>query len=133
MLEGKVMEAGIQEHFHFLGHLSDMNAFYNKIDVYINTSVHEGIPMSVLEAMSHKLPVIVPKVGGFVEIVEDGVHGYLVDNRNPSMFADRCIDLLSDEKKRQRMAEAARQRVTGYFSRETMANQYYQLYQKLLD
>jgi glycosyltransferase involved in cell wall biosynthesis len=110
-----------------------MDAFYNKIDIYISTSVHEGIPMSVLEAMSHKIPVIVPKVGGFVEIVEDGVHGYLVDNRNPSMFADRCIELLSDQKKRQQMAEAARQRVMDKFSRETMANQYYQLYQKLLD
>jgi glycosyltransferase involved in cell wall biosynthesis len=110
-----------------------MDAFYTKIDIYINTSVHEGIPMSVLEAMSHKLPVIVPKVGGFVEIVEDGVHGYLVGNRNPSMFADRCIELLSDQKKRQQMAEAARQRVMDKFSRETMANQYYQLYQKLLD
>jgi glycosyltransferase involved in cell wall biosynthesis len=110
-----------------------MDAFYTKIDIYINTSVHEGIPMSVLEAMSHKLPVIVPKVGGFVEIVEDGVHGYLVDNRNPLMFADRCIELLSDKKKRRRMAEAARQRVMDNFSRETMANQYYQLYQQLLN
>jgi glycosyltransferase involved in cell wall biosynthesis len=133
MLEGKVREAGIQDHFKFLGHQNDMDSFYNKIDIYINTSVHEGIPMSVLEAMSHMLPVIVPKVGGFVEIVEDGVHGYLVDNRNPSMFADRCIELLSDQKKRHRMAEAARQRVMDNFSRETMANQYYQLYQKLLD
>jgi glycosyltransferase involved in cell wall biosynthesis len=132
MLEKKVMETGLQDRFKFLGHQDDMDSFYKKIDIYLNTSVHEGIPMSVLEAMSHGLPVVVPNVGGFPEIVTEGVNGYLIDYRNPSVFADRCIELLSDLKKRQRMAAAARQRVIDHFSREAMAAQYYQLYRELL-
>jgi len=132
MLEEKVREIGLHDRFKFLGHQDDMDSFYKNIDIYLNTSVHEGIPMSVLEAMSHGLPVVVPKVGGFPEIVIEGTSGYLVDDRNPSIFADRCIELLSNKKKRQQMAEAARQRVIDHFSREAMAAQYHQLYQELL-
>jgi glycosyltransferase involved in cell wall biosynthesis len=132
MLEEKVTEAGLHGRFKFLGHQDDMDIFYKSLDVYINTSVHEGIPMSVLEAMSYGLPVVVPKVGGFPEIVEEGISGYLIDARDPSVFSDRCVGLLSDPEKREQMAKAARQRVIDHFSREAMSTQYYQLYRKLL-
>jgi glycosyltransferase involved in cell wall biosynthesis len=49
------------------------------------------------------------------------------------MFAARCVELLSDTKKRKHMAEAARRRVIDHFSKETMATQYYQLYEELLE
>lgn len=132
-LEEKARKDGLHDRFRFLGHQDDMDSFYKNIDIYLNTSLHEGIPMSVLEAMSHGLPVVVPKVGGFPEIVTEGVSGYLIGDRNPSIFADRCIELLSDQNKRQQMAKAARQRVIDHFSRETMVAQYYRLYQELLN
>ena len=77
-----------------------MDTFYKSLDVYINTSIHEGIPMSLLEAMSHGLPVVVTKVGGFPEIVDQGVNSYLIDSRDLSVFAVRCDELLSDPEKR---------------------------------
>jgi len=132
LLQEKIVRYGLTSSFQLPGHIDDMDKFYQDLDIYINTSVHEGIPMSVLEAMSHGLPVVVPNVGGFPEIVEEGINGYLVDNRDPSMFAARCVELLSDTEKRKQMAGSARQRVVGHFSRAAMANQYYQLYQKLL-
>ena len=92
-----------------------MDAFYRSLDVYINTSVHEGIPMSVLEAMSYGLPVVVPKVGGFPEIVEDGVSGYLVGGREPEIFADKIFALLQPDV-RELMSRLARQRVKESFS-----------------
>ena len=132
MLEKKVKKNGLQERFRFLGHQDDMEAFYKSLDVYLNTSVHEGIPMSVLEAMSHGLPVVVPRVGGFPEIVEEGISGYLIDDRNSSVFSDRCVELLSDPEKRKQMAQTTRQRVIDHFSRNAMTAQYCKLYQKLL-
>lgn len=132
-LEEKVRKAGLNRRFWFLGHLDDMDSFYRRLDIYINTSVHEGIPMSVLEAMAHGLPAVVPNVGGFAEIIEEGVSGYLINNRDPSVFATRCIELLSDPEKREQMAEAARQRVMDHFCREAMTTKYYQLYLKLLN
>lgn len=96
-----------------------------------NTSVHEGIPMSVLEAMSHGLPVVVPKVGGFPEIVEEGVSGYLVAGRDPASFAEKILGLVQAEC-RQSMTGAARQRVVNCFSSEAMARKYYKLYSELV-
>ncbi len=131
MLEEKVEKYNLQGRFSFLGHKDDMNAFYRSLDVYINTSVHEGIPMSVLEAMSHSLPVVVPKVGGFPEIVEDGISGYLVNSRNPGIFAELILKLLNPQD-RHSMASAARIRIEASFSRKAMARQYYQLYRELV-
>ncbi|HFD32724.1 MAG TPA: glycosyltransferase [Gammaproteobacteria bacterium] len=131
MLEEKVRKYDLQGRFIFLGHQDDMDSFYRSLDVYISTSVHEGIPMSVLEAMSHGLPVVVPKVGGFPEIIEDGISGYLIDNRTPDMFADSIFKLLQPQHRRS-MASAARSRIENSFSREAMAQQYYHLYRELM-
>jgi glycosyltransferase involved in cell wall biosynthesis len=131
-LEEKARNAGLHGRFRFLGHQDDMDLFYKSLDVYINTSLHEGIPMSVLEAMSYGLPIVAPKVGGFPEIVEEGISGYLIDDRDPSVFSARCVRLLSDQEEREKMAKAARQRVVDHFSREAMTTQYRQLYRELL-
>ncbi|BHH86277.1 glycosyl transferase [Desulforhopalus sp. 52FAK] len=133
MLKEKVRKAGLQDRFLFLGHIDDMDSFYKKLDIYISTSVHEGIPMSVLEAMSHGLPAVVPMVGGFPEIVQDGISGYLISKRDPEEFAARCLMLLACAEDREQIAGAARQRVIDCFSREAMVTQYYNLYRKVLN
>lgn len=109
-----------------------MDVFYRSLDVYINTSVHDGIPMSVLEAMSYGLLFVVPKVGGFPEIVEEGVSGYLVAGRNPESFAEPILVLLQTDHRRL-IAEVSRQRVLDCFSREAIARKYYELYREVVD
>jgi len=131
LLEDKVRYYGIQDRFTFLGHVDDMDVLYRSLDVYINTSGHEGIPMSVLEAMSYGLPVVVPEVGGFPEIVENENSGFLVEGRDPSHFAGRILRLLQFDR-RYSMGRAARQRVMDCFSREFMAQAYYQLYKDII-
>jgi len=131
-LEEKVKKYGIKNHFFFLGHQDDMAGFYKSLDVYINTSVHEGIPMSVLEAMSYGLPVVVPSVGGLPEIVNNNTQGFLVEGRNKYTYAECLSKLNSNVDLRQKMGESARKRVVGCFSREVMAQKYYNLYRELL-
>jgi glycosyltransferase involved in cell wall biosynthesis len=127
-LEAKVREYGIQDQFVFLSHVEDMDAFYRKLDIYINTSVHEGIPMSVLEAMSYGLPVVVPNVGGFPEIVVDGEQGFLVEDRQKDKYAECILQLAHDPELHAKMAGAARERVVDCFSREAMARAYFDVY-----
>lgn len=121
---------GLEGRFKFLGYQENMTAFYERLHVYINTSLHEGIPMSVLEAMSHGLPVVAPKVGGFPEIVEHGACGFLVDNRDAKMFAQHILRLL-DPRERGEMGRAARARTIDFFSKDAMAQRYCQLYDEL--
>jgi glycosyltransferase involved in cell wall biosynthesis len=129
-LEELIAACGVGDHFALLGHVADMQRFYSGLDVYMNTSIHEGIPMSILEAMAHGVPVIAPHVGGIVEIIDDGVDGFLVSGRKPQDFAERCIRL-QDLELRKRMGQAARDKVKRLFSAEQMAHQYHRLYHEL--
>ena len=132
MLEERVGRYGMTERFKFLGHQEDMVTFYTGLDLYINTSVHEGLPMSVLEAMSYGVPSIVPKVGGFPEIIENGVDGILVENRNSEMFAHRILPLL-DPGVRSIIGRAAKRKIVASFSQEVMTQHYCQLYKELVE
>jgi L-malate glycosyltransferase len=108
----------------FLPLCLDARPFYRSLDLYVNTSIHEGIPLSLLEAMACETPVVAPKVGGIPEIVTHEREGLLPENRSPASFADACVRILSDEPLRRKMGRAARQRVLEAFSDERMANSY---------
>jgi glycosyltransferase involved in cell wall biosynthesis len=123
-----VKRYGLEKSFLLRGFEDSTSSFYSGIDIYLNTSVHEGIPMSVLEAMSHGIPVIAPKVGGLMEIIDEGVNGYLVEGRNAKDFAKRCVSLHENDMLRRRMGSAAQRKVASEFSMEHMAQRYYNLY-----
>jgi glycosyltransferase involved in cell wall biosynthesis len=130
-LQSRVNEYGLEHHFIFLGHVTEMEAFYSGLDLYVSTSLHEGIPMSVLEAMGHGLPVIAPDVGGFQEIITSGRDGFLVHCHDPEKFAKKCLTLVYQPEVRIKMGQYARQKVIDQFSFEHMAEQYAQLYTRL--
>jgi glycosyltransferase involved in cell wall biosynthesis len=115
------------------GFVSDVRAFYGKLDLFLNTSLHEGIPMSVLEAMAFSVPPVAPRVGGLAEIIEDGRDGYLVDTRDPRDFAGKCLSLCDNAAGRSAMARAAREKVIRKFSLERMVNDYVGMYQKVVE
>ena len=108
----------------FLPFCLDPRPFYRSLDLYVNTSLHEGIPLSLLEAMACETPVVAPKVGGIPEIITHEREGLLPEKRSPASFADACVRVLCDEPLRRRMGQAARQRVLEAFSDERMANSY---------
>jgi glycosyltransferase involved in cell wall biosynthesis len=130
-LQQLIQQYELEKIFRLPGFVHDMDTFYRGSDIYLNTSFHEGIPMSILEAMAHGVPVIAPKVGGLREIITDGVDGFLVDGRNPRDFAERCLMLVADSKRRISMGEQAREKVENSFSVQYMAKNYYCLYKDL--
>jgi len=118
----------IENGFILRGFIENMQAFYQKLDLYITTSKHEGFPMSVLEAMANGLPIIAANTGGMKEIVNDGLHGYLVDDRNPKSFAEKCLKLYRDKDLSVKMGAASKNEITEKFSLYTMAEKYHNLY-----
>ncbi len=132
-LENAISGYGLTQKFRFEGHVEDMDSFYRGLDVYLNTSVHEGIPMTVLEAMARGLPVVAPKVGGIPEVIQDGVEGFLVQNRDPLAFAEKCFALYRDSELRNRMSEAAKRKAEEKFSVERMTEGYLKIYSDLAE
>lgn len=83
----------------------------NKSDAYILPSYKEGLPISILEAMSYGMPIISTPVGGIPEIVSNGENGYLVEPGNKEDIYKAIISLLNDSDLRNRMGSVSLSRV----------------------
>jgi glycosyltransferase involved in cell wall biosynthesis len=107
---------GLEDLLAYVGHTTEPERFLRGVDLFVNASDTEGMPNTVLEAMSSGLPVVATAVGGTCEVVEDGVTGRLVPARDPDALADALADLLRDAPSRAAMGRAGRARVDGLFS-----------------
>jgi len=106
---------GLEEHVHFLGWRSDVLSIMARADAVMLTSYVEGLPRSLLEAMTLGRPVLATRVSGVPELVRDGVDGLLVEPGDVEGTA-RALLALSDPKIRQRMGQAAQHRVRQDFT-----------------
>ena len=84
-----------------------MPALLSAAWVSILTSRHEGLPCAVVESLAAGVPVVATAVDGTVEVVRDGVNGYLVPPGEVARLADRVAALLVDRETRSRLARAA--------------------------
>lgn len=98
------------------------------MDVYLMSSVFEGLPIALLEAMSCCLPVVCTNAGGTGEVIRDGVDGYLAPVEEPMQLLEPLSALVADAGLRQRMGVAARRRVEEAFSVERMVGELEGLY-----
>jgi len=128
----RIQRHGLQDVFRLKGFMENMSDFYNGLDLYINSSLHEGLPMSVLEAMSHGLPVVAPEEGGIKEVVGDGAQGFLIEGRDPKRFAQKCLLIYKDPNMNRRMGTSSREKVAREYSIKSMAGKYHELYMKIL-
>ena len=126
-LEAETRARGLERAIHFLGHRDDARTFLPGLDVYVNSSVSEGISLTILEAMAAGVPVVATRVGGTPEIVDDEV-GRLVPSRDAAALADAMAGLAGQPAVRQSLGRAARARVVERFTIEAMVDRYLQLY-----
>ena len=139
-LESHARTIGITKSVVFPG-FHDPAAALAAFDIYLTTARYEGIQLTLLEAMSSRLPVVTPRIGPFPEVVEDGVTGLLptptvwvpiAEQLDPEPFAVAVIRLLRDPSLRASLGEAGRKRVEEAFSLDTMVSRYEALYQRIL-
>jgi glycosyltransferase involved in cell wall biosynthesis len=124
----KAAELKIEDSVEFLPTKADPFPYYQSLDLFLNTSLHEGIPLSILEAMALGRAVVAPRVGGIPEIISHGEDGLLVDGRNPGEFAQLCLELMENGDLRMNVGNRASKKVATYFSSSRMAASYLQLY-----
>jgi glycosyltransferase involved in cell wall biosynthesis len=98
--------------------------------LYVLPSYTEGVPLSMLEAMSVGLPVIATPVGGIPDVLRDGEDGYLVPPGSLGELSRRIIELLNNRRLRERMGENARRRLHSKFSADIAVPALIALYQQ---
>jgi glycosyltransferase involved in cell wall biosynthesis len=131
-LQQQVIRCGLQERFVMAGFRTDLQQYWPHMDVAVLPSFTEGLPCVVLEAFAAGVPVVATRVGGTPELLEDGVHGYLVPPGDPVELAARVKDLLEDAPRRRAMGSAARRLVTSHFNFDVLSAQYQQLFAELV-
>jgi glycosyltransferase involved in cell wall biosynthesis len=127
-LARKVAALDLRECVEFMTPRPDPFGYYRSLDLYLNTSRHEGLPLSLVEAMACGTPIVSAAVGGIPEIVSHGEHGFLVEGRDPAVFAERCVTLMREDGLRTAMGERASAWAHSRLSAHAMADGYRRLY-----
>ncbi|MDP9348971.1 MAG: glycosyltransferase family 4 protein [Gemmatimonadota bacterium] len=105
---------------HFVGHQLDVAPWYALADVVVVPSFQESFSLSAVEAMSCRRPVVASRLGGLVEVVDDGVTGVLVNPGDAGALAGGLHELLGSPEKMERMGKAGYERFRARFTLEAM-------------
>ena len=116
-------------HVHFAGDVSNVAEQLTQHQIFVLLSDHEGLPISVLEAMRAGLAIVATRLPGIEELITHEEHGLLVPNE-PQAIAQALRRLLGDAALRQRLGQAARQRYLQAFQPQAMADQLMAIYEE---
>lgn len=125
-LKNFITENSLEKTVIFLQPQLDVRPVLNGFDVYLNTSLSEGLSIAIIEAMASGLPVIATRVGGNPELVQHGKNGFLVDSGDAAELARRIRQLHDRADLRKKMALNSRKRTEELFSDQKMTERYLQ-------
>jgi L-malate glycosyltransferase len=130
-LEHLVREHHLEKHVLLPGFRTDVIGCIKGFDLFVMSSVTEGLGTSLLDAMACRKAIVGTRAGGIPEVVEDGRTGLLVDPRDSQQLADAILRLIVDENLRTRMADAGYTRVRERFTVDRMVAETASVYTRL--
>lgn len=128
-------ENDMRDHVELLGWVKNekKEEYLKKCSIFILPSYHEGMPMSVLEAMSYGLATISTNVGGIPQIIENRVNGIRIDAGNVAEIKDSLIEMLSDLTVRSEYGKIAYRTIRKKFNAENNIEKMVNIYSHLVD
>lgn len=130
-LRDQAAELGITASITFLGMRRDVPEILAGSDLFVLSSLWEGMPLTVVEAMAAARPMVLTDVGANAELIAHGEQGLIVPPNDAQALADAIIALLADGETRARFGRVAREQVRWRFSMETYTRQHEALYTAL--
>jgi L-malate glycosyltransferase len=130
-LERQIREHHLEKHVLLAGFRPDVLSLHKAFDIFVMSSITEGLGTSLLDAMAAGRPIVATATGGIPEVVVDGVTGTLVQPREHAAMAAAIVTLLKDRELRQRMGQAGLQRVREKFSADRMVKNTLRVYQRV--
>lgn len=131
-IEAAVDAMGLSQNVRLLGQRSDIGELLCAADVFLLTSLSEGIPVTFIEAMCCGLPVVSTDVGGVAEVVVHGETGWLAPAGDDRRLSAGILELCQDEVRRQQHGQSGRDRAVRLFSEGAMHRGYAALYEQML-
>ena len=115
-------------HVRFENIINQTQELLPAFDVFVMPSLMEGLGLSVMEAQACGIPVVASRIGGLVDLIEDGKSGFLVPCNDPAALANRIIGVLRNPQQSQVMAQQARLNLEKYFSVQQMLQETLRVY-----
>ena len=132
-VEGIIKEQEIGDHTILTGLRRDVPQLLAAMDVFLLTSLWEGLPRVIPQAMAMEIPVVANAVDGSTEIIVSGDTGFICTPGDIECLANHCVELLRDSKQRKLMGQRARKIASKEFDQDHMINQIELLYEQLLN
>jgi L-malate glycosyltransferase len=132
LVKERIKEAGLADHFMFLGERSDIPEILSVFDLFVLSSVHEGFSNAVVEAMAAGKPVVAPNSGGNPEAVEHGKTGFLYTPCDSRSLAEALHKIIIDIGLRKRMGDSGKEKIGKYFTHKTMIRKNEEYFMKCL-
>ncbi|MDZ7373701.1 MAG: glycosyltransferase family 4 protein [candidate division KSB1 bacterium] len=124
---------GLSDRVHFLGHVHDIDAYLAALDIFVLSSLWEGLPRAVVQARAVGLPVIGFEVEGIREVVRDGQNGFVVPSRDVKGLAQKIDLLLSDPELAQNLGRYDDATHLEQWDRRRMVSEIQALYDRLVE
>ena len=121
----------LEKHVILTGFRPDVLSLHKGFDVFVMSSVSEGLGTSALDAMACGRPVVATRVGGLPEVVDHRETGLLVSARDPESLAEAIIELLQDRPLREHYGNTALERATQRFSADRMVDETVEVYRRV--
>ncbi len=115
-LEKQISKYSLGDNVFLLGYRTDIDELCDIADIYVFSSLREGLPVALMEAMACGLPCVASNIRGNTDLIQDGIGGYLCNPSDANAFADSIEKLLLDEEKRVSMGFANTQAIIEYSS-----------------
>lgn len=131
-IEYQVIASGLGGRLTLAGWRRDTAEILAVSDVFVLSSLWEGLPRALVEAMKSGVPPVCYAADGVEDLIEDGVNGFLVPLGNVSVLAQRVLELLKDPALRRRLGEEASRSIASEFDIDLMVRQQEALYSRLL-
>ena len=129
-LEQQIKHLGLEKHVLLAGFRPDILALHKAFDIFVMSSISEGLGTSLLDAMACGRPIVATTAGGMPEVVADGKTGMLVPPRDHHAMAEAIVKLLKDPTLRKRMGDAGLSLAHSRFSAERMVQDTLRVYER---
>ena len=131
LIEQRINQHGLQDGIILTGARSDVSRLLKGADAFLLTSLSEGIPVTFLEAMAARLPIVTTDAGGCKEVVVNGQTGFIAPVGNPLSLAKALRLLATESELAVKLGEAGRERLMEMFTQKQMHGAYCKIYESL--
>lgn len=126
-------EINVTDYIHFLGYRTDVQNLMRQLDLIVLSSLWEGLPLTPIEAFSVGRTIIATAVDGTVEIVKDGVDGWLINPKDSAQIADKICALVEKPETKENMEAQAFKKYQSEFTFDELKKRYIKYYEEIIN